>query len=372
LGLGGLPLATVAGVLAVGFLCAQVMLQRGWLLSGPANDFLTFYSAAGASDIYSAAAVEAARPAGMEGVAASSRPYLRPPFHAVLFRPLAWLPYATAYQVFLVLMVWCIAGFILWWRPPTPIHTLLFTVISIPLFFALIRGQDLPVVLLAVAACARSVRANRPFQAGAWLSLAAIQPVSLLAAPLVILAQRRWRLAVGLASGLAALAAISFVSGGLDWPQRFAAAWTDASNAITPATPNLAGAAAWLGLDAVAAAVAAIAVAALVFIIGRRESFAASMACALAAGALIAPNVHLEDTVLLLPAALALLAETSSWMIRFCAAILLTPIGFVLQGREEPIPVLVFLGVLVLVLAAVLPSREQATRRRQLVQLGLS
>jgi hypothetical protein len=371
--LTALPMGALAILLALCFCGAQIVMQKGWLQTGPANDFLTFYSAAGAADLYAAGGVEAARPEGFAGLESSSRPYLRAPFHAALYAPFRLLPYATAYQVFQILMVWCVAAFVMWWRPPTPVHTVLFTAISVPLFFTFLRGQDLPIVLFAIAACASLVRLEKSFLAGLCLSLAAVYPPALPALPVAILAQRRWAVGAGFVSGLAALAAASFAYAGLDWPQRFAAAWLASEPASAAAMPNLAGAAAWLGIDPLAAVAAALTLAGAVYAVGRRESFSAAIACALAASYLISPRANLEDAVLLLPAALVLLAEMPSWAIRFCAAILLTPIAFILQGGEEPIPALVLLSLLTLLLAGVTPSAEsQAAPRGELVSLRLS
>jgi hypothetical protein len=283
------------------------------------------------------------------------------------------LPYPAAYQLFQVLMLWSIAAFVAWWRPPGAVYALLFTAISAPLFFAFIRGQDLPLALLAIGAGAYAVRREKDFQAGLLLSLAAIRPEALLALPLVILAQRRWRLGAGLMTGLTGLAAASFAYAGLDWPERFAVAWRAAAPLDSASMPNLVGAAAWLGLDPLAAGLAAAALAAAVYLIGRRESFAAGLACAVAAGMMIAPRAHLEDTVLLLPAALTLLAAKRSWSIRICAALLLTPLGFIPQGGERHVPVLVFMGLFLMLLAGALSGgRLHAPGRPSLIQLRLT
>ena len=367
-----MPWAALSGLLAICFVAGQAWLQQGWIAAGPINDFLTFYSAAGAADLYAPAAIEAAWPEALAGLEQSSRPYARLPVHATLFAPLRLLPYPTAYQVFQVLMLWSMAAFVSWWLPEKRAWSLLFTAISLPLFFSFMRGQDLPLALLAAAACTQAVRKEKPFLAGLCLSLAAVHPQALLAAPLVILAQRGWALGAGLGTGLCALASASFAYAGLDWPQRFVAAWAAAAPAEPAAMPNLAGAALWLGLDPLAALGAGLALAGAVYTVSSRESFTVSLGSALAAGMLIAPQAHLEDTVLLLPAALALALGKQPWPVRLAAALVLLPFGFLLQGGEPPVPVLVGLSLLTVLLAGFAPAgRSAAPSRSRFIQLEL-
>lgn len=360
--LAALPWAAiVAGLLALSFVAAQAWLQRNWLYSGPNNDFLTFYSAAGSSELY--AATEPAH-----------RPYLRPPFHAALLAPLRLLPYPSAYLLWQVLMLWCVAGFVAWWSPRSPAFALLGAAVSIPLFFAFVRGQDAALLLLASAGCVRAASLNRPFRSGLWMSLLAVQPHALLAAPVVLLAQRRWDALKGVLGGLAGLGALAFAAGGWDWPWRFAGAWTAAAPAHPETMPNLVGAVAWLGFDSRAVLPAAALLLAAVYAVCGRESFSTGLGCALAAGLLLAPRAHFEDTVLLLPAALALIADKHAWPVRLLAVLALSPLGYILQGGRDAIPAVVLMGAAMLLLAAVLPSsRPWPFRRRKLrVQFDLN
>lgn len=363
--LGELPWGRiVASLLAVLFLGAQGWLQRGWLYTGPNNDFLTFYTASVAEPYADASVAGDAR--------AAARPYLRPPFHAGLLAPLRLLPYPSAYLLWQVLMLWCAAGFVAWWRPPSAAASLACLAISIPLFFAFVRGQDDAALLLAAAGCVRSVSLNRPFRAGLWLSLLAIQPHALLVTPLVLFAQRRWMALKGLAAGLAGFVGLSFVVAGWDWPWRFAAAWSALPPGPTPSMPNLAGAAAWVGLDPAMAYPVSALVLLAVYSVSRRESLPAGLGCALAAGLLIAPRAGFEDTILLLPAALTLLAEKHSWAVRLAAAIALTPLAYILQGGRNAIPAAVLLGTAMVLLAGLPSERAWTFRRRRLpLQLGL-
>jgi hypothetical protein len=364
------PWTLIAGLLAVLFLAAQVVLQQGWLTVGPANDFLTAYSAAGAADPYAPAQVRAARPAAFADLEAGARPYLRLPVHALALKPLRALPYPTAYQIYQVVMLWCMAGFVCWWLPGKRVYTLALTALSLPLFFGFMRGSDVPVALAAFAGCAFAARHKQPFLAGLSLSLGAFCPPALLAAPLVVFARRSWILGIGLFTGLITLGLASFSRGGPEWPARFLEAW-NTSAPDTALMPNLAGLAAWLNLDPLAAVAGALALAIAVFAISRRESLTVSLGCALGAGLLIVPTAYLEDVALLLPAALALVAEKQSKAVRIGAILLLTPLG--LLGSGAALPALALVAFLVLLLAAALPSERVAQPARQpIVSLGLS
>ena len=366
----GAPWTPIAGLLAALFLAAQILLQQGWLAVGPANDFLTFYSAAGAADPYSPAQVRAARPPAFADFEAESRPYLRLPVHVLALEPLRALPYPTAYQIYQVVMLWCLAGFVWWWLPGKRVYTLALTALSLPLFFGFMRGSDVPLALAAYAGCVFAARHKKPFLAGLSLSLGAFCPPALLAAPLVVFARRSWILGIGLLTGLMTLGLASFSRGGPEWPARFFETWSSA--AAQPATmPNLAGLAAWLNLTPLAAIAGALALAIAVFAISRRESLSVSLGSALAAGLLIIPTAYLEDAALLLPAALALVADKQGKAVRAGAILLLTPLGFV--GSGAALPVVALVAFVVLLLAAALPSERAAEPAPQpIVGLGLS
>ncbi|MCB9383178.1 MAG: DUF2029 domain-containing protein [Bryobacterales bacterium] len=364
----------IAGLLAVAFLGGLALMQADWLRTGPANDFLSFYSAADASDIYAQSSIDAARPPAFAAVPASARPYARIPLHAKLFSFLRPLAYPTAYLVFQVVMLWCMGAFVFGWLPENRALTLAASAVSVPLFFGFMRGQDWPLVLAALAGCAVAERYRAPILAGFCLSVAAIHPAAVIAAPLLLIAHRRWAMCTGFLSGLTVMATVSFWTAGLDWPQRFAAAFVAAAPADPATMPNLMGTAAWLNLGPWAAAVAGVAVAIAVYLVCRRESMVTSLGCVAAAGLLLSPQARLEDAVLLLPAGLALLASEQHWGVRLIGLLLLTPMFFLPQLGDAATHVLVLLAFTALLLAALLPSQsEQAEAGTAgLAQLKLS
>ena len=69
----GASWGVIAGLLAVAFLGGLALMQADWLRTGPANDFLSFYSAADASDIYAQSSIDAARPPAFAAVPGAAR-----------------------------------------------------------------------------------------------------------------------------------------------------------------------------------------------------------------------------------------------------------------------------------------------------------
>src|SRR5690349_1547649 len=95
--LAGLPI-----VLGLVFLLLLAYPQRDRMLKGQ-NDFVAFYAGAklvGTPDLYSRAANLATIQETL-GFSMVGTTYLRPPFYAVILKPLAALPYRTAYAIFL-------------------------------------------------------------------------------------------------------------------------------------------------------------------------------------------------------------------------------------------------------------------------------
>ena len=85
------------------------------------NDFLTLY--AGGRLVGSGQLYDAARNAQVElatgGATGRVLRYIRPPFQAVMFRPLAALPFLLAYRIYVLLSLFALVGFVLLGRDRT-------------------------------------------------------------------------------------------------------------------------------------------------------------------------------------------------------------------------------------------------------------
>jgi len=203
------------------------------------NDFVQLYAGAklaGTPELYSRAAVEQVQREAA-GIQSEFIYFLRLPAFAVLLRPLAFLPYRTAYFVFQAISLLCFFWF-LWKFVPGCRELAAFASLSIPLYATLQNGQDTALILFFCALSIILVRRNREFWAGFVLSFCAIKFHLLLLVPIALVVQRRWRILSGGFAAALILLTISFVSDGLDWPQRYLAA-LNGQNPHPEYMPNL-------------------------------------------------------------------------------------------------------------------------------------
>ena len=190
---------------------------RGQILGG-SNDFMHLYAAGRMTrlghggqlfDPRSQYAVqreisEVVRAAGMP------YPYLRPPFEALLFVPLSYLPLTAAY------LLWTAINLLLIWvffrllrsrvpalqRIPQPFW-LIAELAFFPVIIVLGQGQDVLLLLLLFTLAFLALSRKREWSAGAWLGLGLFRPQFVLPLVCVLAWSRRWGVVLGVA--LAAL-----------------------------------------------------------------------------------------------------------------------------------------------------------------------
>jgi hypothetical protein len=281
------------------------------ILSGH-NDFPSFYTAGdmvGTGKLYDPDAF-LARELALVGAFNNHILFVRLPFVAAFFRPFALLPYTAAYWTWQAICLAAFLAFILLWPEARRWYPALFFLPALAASFA--NGQDVPLILLWIALAVLLAAKDQPFAAGLALSLCLAKPHFFLLTPIVLLAQKRWRLAAGAATGAAALIAISFAAaGGPGWISGLLRIWQDP--AIHPAIDEssliarLAGTAGdaiprsviMLGIPALSAAV--------IWIVARRTDFALALSAAIAAGVASAFHVYSQDYLLVAPLGLILL-----------------------------------------------------------------
>jgi len=174
------------------------------------------------------------------------------------------------------------------------------------------------------------------------LALCASKYNLVLLVPLVILAQRRWRVAAGAAAMGAAMLATSFLVAGASWPRQYwgvladPGIWHGASRMA-----NLHGLLRAMPFGLAVEAVAALLVAAAVFLAARRTSeFEGPLALALAGSVLVSPHTYLADYALLLPALIVTAGVAEGSRRRISAIALATPIPWFLLQLPWPVPVI--------------------------------
>ncbi len=131
-------------------------------------------------------------------------PYNHPPFEALLFAPLARLPYVVAYLVWAVFNLALILGLWILLRPRLPsLHAflpalpLLAMFAFFPVVIALLQGQDSILLLFLYGLAFSAMAAGRNFVAGVCLGLALFKFQLVLPFVLVLLVRRQWRAVTG-------------------------------------------------------------------------------------------------------------------------------------------------------------------------------
>jgi alpha-1,2-mannosyltransferase len=186
------------------------------------TDFLTHYTAgrmvlAGdARDLYDAPVQAAAQKAAINAPLDRPSPFLLPPAAALLFAPLALLPYSVAATLWAVVAIGLIAiSLRLVWplsplrgRVPAALATLAL-VGTYPVSMNLVGGNNAALWLTIYALGARYLLTGRAIAAGLVLGFGALKPQLFLAVPVLLLIQRRWRTLGAFAAVAGLLGAIS-------------------------------------------------------------------------------------------------------------------------------------------------------------------
>src|SRR5215469_10027961 len=140
------------------------------------GDFLSLYAGAklaGTPQLYSAAADKDVEQSAAH-IWLPSVLYSRPPYYAVLLKPIGALPYRAAYLLFEALNVAALVVFSYFWARRDR-WLLALGVISVPVVTALANGQDILLLVLLGAAAGELERRGKSFWCGAILPLLSIK-----------------------------------------------------------------------------------------------------------------------------------------------------------------------------------------------------
>jgi hypothetical protein len=265
-------------------------------------DFLSFYAGArlaGTPHLYSLEHAYAIQKqiTGLEQV----RPYIRPPFYAAMTWPIGRLPYSAAFLAWRFLNVAALVGFVMLWRPA--VLSLVIACWFPPLWWNLVMGQDIPLILLCLAAAVRLYEKGHPLLAGLVCALCGAKFHMFLLAPLAILAKRAWTFGAGLAMGAVILFGLSAAVAGWDWVARDfeVVKMVDQLDAPQGFMPNLRDSAAVSVGSWVLTAAVALAVLAMTALASLRGSFRYAMAVAVCGSLILSVHAFVYDWVLLLP-----------------------------------------------------------------------
>jgi hypothetical protein len=145
--------------------------------------------------------------------------YEHPPFEALLFSPLAALPYRTAY------LIWGCINAALWlWLPfllrrhiPVPDDNLSYLALWIcfaPLGVALYQGQSSLLLVLSYALAFIQLKNKKELSAGLCLGLGLFKFQFVIPFALIFLFRRKWKFTIGFALIASALAVLSLIAVG--------------------------------------------------------------------------------------------------------------------------------------------------------------
>lgn len=343
--------ACASGVLLNIWLACNLLLPGAWQ---GRNDFLGFYVGgrlAGTTHLYDR---ESVRLEHMRAVGETGEiQYGRLPVYALVLKPLARLPYYRAYFIWEILSAAAFVGFLVLWPGVAPAVRGLVCCWSLPAFVCIFNGQDDLLLLLCVTLAARLLRADRPVAAGIVLALFTASKFHLFVlVPLVLLAQRRWRMAAGAAACIVTMLVISFGVAGKDWPRGLYALVADPRISTgLDHMPNLHSLFAPVPFGFQLQLAVSVALAGGVFLVARRNSsFEWNLGLALTAGVLVAYHGYLHDGTLFLPAIMAFSGVSAKYP-RFLALALATPIPWFALQLIKPFPTLTQLSLLAFVIS---------------------
>jgi len=153
-------------------------------------------------------------------IRSSLLPYVHAAYEALVFVPLALLPYPAAYVVWTALNVGVLLliAFLLrqYLRPLLPHWSLLTVaaVASFPFLIMFAQGQDSLLLALIYSAVFVFLKAGRPYEAGACLSMGMFKPQLVVPFVIVLLLRKAWKPIFGFLLGAIALGIISVATMG--------------------------------------------------------------------------------------------------------------------------------------------------------------
>lgn len=143
-------------------------------------------------------------------------PYIHPPFEALLFLPLTYLPYTTAFVVWNLLCLWMLIAVVFRLRglsqslgPVSLVELVLWSLAFFPIFANFHQGQDAILLLLLVTLSFGALDRGADFAAGSWLGCGVFKFHLIVPLALILIAWRGRKFLAGFAAVATAAAAVS-------------------------------------------------------------------------------------------------------------------------------------------------------------------
>lgn len=313
-------------------------LQRERTVKGQ-NDFVAFYTGgklAGTPDLYSRTA-NLATIKEILGLTLDGTTYIRPPFYAALYKPLAALRYQVAYGIFLLGTISSALWFIIRFSKECPDLPFL-AAVGVPLLTPLCNGQDTPFLLVMLGASILLLRQNKNFSAGVVLSLCSIKFHLFLFVVILLLVKKLWRVLAGGMCGTLVLTVLGLVVAGSDSIRQWIGVLRDPWIMPNPEnSPNLHGLVLALHGD-LRWELSLGAVVGLMFLwmTHQTDNFEFLLAVSLVCGLLTSFHTGIPDDILLYPVFVLALGSSANVLLRSLSGLVLLPIPYFLVFAGAP------------------------------------
>jgi hypothetical protein len=272
------------------------------------------------------------------------RPFVRPSFYALALSPLALIPFATAFWVWIVAQSALLIGCWAWGFRRFGANALVFAAFSLPGPLGVASGQDCVILLALFIVAYELTDRGRPAAGGAVLALMLIKFHLVLLWPVALVLQRRWKMLAGFCAVAIGEACVSLALGGTEGVRTYIALLRNRSlDHLSPSKELMIcfqGLTANLGIESPVWTAAIIGAIFLLFACAVYKAPLWRMfAVTAVASLLVAPHVYGYDaTLLLLPFLLTIFNSRIAGS-KIAATLLCTPLpfGFALAGKPYAI-----------------------------------
>lgn len=311
------------------------------------NDFAHWYIGAllfGTPDLHSEPANQQLQRQLIGGILDHSY-FIRPTFYGLLLKPLAWLPYLTAYWLYQLFSLGiCVVYALRQWGRQWP-DIYVFAAMSMPLISNFVNGQDVTTLLLLCTLSIMLARRGHEFAAGLVFSLCAIKFHLFILTPLAMIFHKRWRLFWGAVAGevVLFLAGLAFGGGWKVFMSLVALLNRQESHPYPELMPNVRGMLfAIFGKDTVGTGVPALILASLlvigavVYLAYHSVSYEKAFAWCLLGGMIVNFHSYVQDPLLLLMIAAILFDGTESLALGLTLRAAMFPVVYILLMWQPP------------------------------------
>jgi hypothetical protein len=286
------------------------------------------------------------------------RPFVRPSFYALLLAPLALIPFATAFWVWIAAQSALLIGCWAWGFRRFGANALVFAAFSLPGPLGVASGQDCVILLALFILAFELTDRGKPAAGGAVLALMLIKFHLILLWPVALVLQRRWRMLAGFCAMAAGEACVSLALGGTEGVRTYIALLRNKNlDRLSPSKELMIcfqGLTENLGIQSPVVIGAIIGAILLIFVFAVYKAPLWKMfAVTAVASILVAPHVYGYDATLLLLPFLLTIFNSQLAGAKIAATLLCTPLpfGFALAGKPYAIVASASLVIFLVLLA---------------------